>query len=527
MGGAVVVGAIEPDGAFALCRGCASATCRSSRCCCWCPAPSWATSSCATTCSTTSASTRSSRRARGPPKHLDPWRTGRGTRPELVEYGPLVLNLETYQAAIEGAPLDLTYMEYELLKFLASHPGRVFTRETLLSRVWGYEYYGGARTVDVHIRRLRAKLGEEHANLIQTVRSVGYRFGQSRWGLWTAGPGSLFGRQFGSRPPDESGLDERWSGSSGRRGWWMAVSVGIDVAEERKGARPHRSRRRSAPGRHARSGHARRRHGGDRRASPRRGLHRLAAGMGVSGTDRRRRTSAAPDRHHGVRHAHGPGSSPLLPLDAGRLLDLRGHRRRLPPLPDPVPCGAQRWRSFPEASAVLLEGRLRSKDEPKVRFRRRVLADRGIDTAGLRTGDAVDAALAALTGLLALEGCSPPSEIPTRESSWSRCGRFRPSRSCGQRRGRLGGSRPPPLHRQACRRATVRDVQSSSIRATPGSAITRRWSSTSPTARPRRRSGARCRQRRRPALAKTSARPVLRPHDGYDAWDPARRTPCP
>ena len=110
------------------------------------------------------------------------WRTGRGTRPELVEYGPLVLNLETYQAALSGKPLDLTYMEYELLKFLATHPGKVFTRETLLSRVWGYEYYGGARTVDVHIRRLRAKLGEEQANLISTVRSVGYRFGQSRWG---------------------------------------------------------------------------------------------------------------------------------------------------------------------------------------------------------------------------------------------------------------------------------------------------------------------------------------------------------
>ena len=74
-------------------------------------------------------------------------------------------------------------MEYELLKFLAQNPGKVFTREILLSRVWGYEYYGGARTVDVHIRRLRAKLGEEQANLIQTVRSVGYRFGQSRWGL--------------------------------------------------------------------------------------------------------------------------------------------------------------------------------------------------------------------------------------------------------------------------------------------------------------------------------------------------------
>jgi len=102
-------------------------------------------------------------------------------RSELVTYGDLVLNLETYQASIGGRPLDLTYMEYELLKFLAQNPGKVFTREILLSRVWGYEYYGGARTVDVHIRRLRAKLGEEHAGLIQTVRSVGYRFGQSRW----------------------------------------------------------------------------------------------------------------------------------------------------------------------------------------------------------------------------------------------------------------------------------------------------------------------------------------------------------
>jgi DNA-binding response OmpR family regulator len=111
------------------------------------------------------------------------WSTGDVVaRADLVEYGELVLNLETYQATIDKRPLDLTYMEYELLKFLAQNPGKVFTREMLLSRVWGYEYYGGARTVDVHVRRLRAKLGEEHANLIQTVRSVGYRFGQSRWG---------------------------------------------------------------------------------------------------------------------------------------------------------------------------------------------------------------------------------------------------------------------------------------------------------------------------------------------------------
>ena len=110
------------------------------------------------------------------------WRVGGGVRPELIEYRELALNLETYQASIAARPLDLTYMEYELLKFLAKNPGKVFTREMLLNRVWGYEYYGGARTVDVHVRRLRAKLGEEHASLIQTVRSVGYRFGQSRWG---------------------------------------------------------------------------------------------------------------------------------------------------------------------------------------------------------------------------------------------------------------------------------------------------------------------------------------------------------
>ncbi len=106
---------------------------------------------------------------------------GEEPRHEVIAYGPLALNLETYQAVVDGRPLDLTYMEYELLRFLAAHPGKVFTREVLLSRVWGYEYFGGARTVDVHVRRLRAKLGEEHASLIETVRSVGYRFGKARW----------------------------------------------------------------------------------------------------------------------------------------------------------------------------------------------------------------------------------------------------------------------------------------------------------------------------------------------------------
>jgi DNA-binding response OmpR family regulator len=99
-----------------------------------------------------------------------------GPDPDLLQLGALQLNLANYQVSIDGRPINFTYMEYELLKFLATHPGRVFTREALLSRVWGYDYYGGERTVDVHIRRLRAKLGQDYGGRIQTVRSVGYRF---------------------------------------------------------------------------------------------------------------------------------------------------------------------------------------------------------------------------------------------------------------------------------------------------------------------------------------------------------------
>lgn len=95
---------------------------------------------------------------------------------EIVRVGTLEVNLATYQVAIADIPVDFTYMEYTLLKFLVTHPRRVFSREALLSAVWGYDYYGGARTVDVHIRRLRAKLGPEHAARIKTVRGVGYRF---------------------------------------------------------------------------------------------------------------------------------------------------------------------------------------------------------------------------------------------------------------------------------------------------------------------------------------------------------------
>ena len=96
--------------------------------------------------------------------------------PGVVRAGELVIDPQTYSSRIKGRPLDLTYKEFELLRFLAQHPGRVFTRDQLLREVWGYDYFGGTRTVDVHVRRLRAKLGSEHEALIGTVRQVGYKF---------------------------------------------------------------------------------------------------------------------------------------------------------------------------------------------------------------------------------------------------------------------------------------------------------------------------------------------------------------
>ncbi|MGH3662734.1 MAG: winged helix-turn-helix transcriptional regulator [Micromonosporaceae bacterium] len=93
-----------------------------------------------------------------------------------VRSGELSIDPDTYSAKLKGRPLDLTYKEFELLKFLAQHPGRVFTRDQLLREVWGYDYFGGTRTVDVHVRRLRAKLGSEHESMIGTVRQVGYKF---------------------------------------------------------------------------------------------------------------------------------------------------------------------------------------------------------------------------------------------------------------------------------------------------------------------------------------------------------------
>ncbi|MGH8961002.1 MAG: winged helix-turn-helix transcriptional regulator [Jatrophihabitantaceae bacterium] len=95
---------------------------------------------------------------------------------DQVDIGELAIDETTYTARLSGVSLDLTYKEFELLKFLAQHPGRVFTRAHLVQEVWGYDYFGGTRTVDVHVRRLRAKLGTEHDAMIGTVRNVGYKF---------------------------------------------------------------------------------------------------------------------------------------------------------------------------------------------------------------------------------------------------------------------------------------------------------------------------------------------------------------
>ena len=95
--------------------------------------------------------------------------------PTRVQASGITIDEQSYSAKLHGKALDLTYKEFQLLHFLATHPSRVFTREQLLSEVWGYDYFGGTRTVDVHVRRLRAKLGDQE-QIIGTVRNVGYRF---------------------------------------------------------------------------------------------------------------------------------------------------------------------------------------------------------------------------------------------------------------------------------------------------------------------------------------------------------------
>jgi two-component system, OmpR family, alkaline phosphatase synthesis response regulator PhoP len=96
--------------------------------------------------------------------------------PDIQRHGSLVIDLASYRVSVGGSPVELTFKEYELLRFMATQPDRVFTREALLDKVWGYDFYGGARTVDVHIRRLRSKLEIGGHTFIETVRSVGYRF---------------------------------------------------------------------------------------------------------------------------------------------------------------------------------------------------------------------------------------------------------------------------------------------------------------------------------------------------------------
>lgn len=103
------------------------------------------------------------------------WRLSKMDSEDTIKAGGLVMNLASYQVAVDGEMLYLTFKEFELLRFLLTHRGRVFSRDALLRHVWGEEYLGGTRTVDVHIRRLRAKVGPQFDELIQTVRNVGYK----------------------------------------------------------------------------------------------------------------------------------------------------------------------------------------------------------------------------------------------------------------------------------------------------------------------------------------------------------------
>jgi DNA-binding response OmpR family regulator len=125
--------------------------------------------------------------------------------PGVIKVGDLTIEETTYTAKLRSTTLDLTYKEFELLKFLAQHPGRVFSRSHLLQEVWGYDYFGGTRTVDVHVRRLRAKLGVEYEAMIGTVRNVGYKF------VKPAEPGLR------SRASDGASLGEREARTGVRR----------------------------------------------------------------------------------------------------------------------------------------------------------------------------------------------------------------------------------------------------------------------------------------------------------------------
>ena len=106
------------------------------------------------------------------------WPGSEATSSDVIVVDDMTINLATYQVKVNDEPRDFTYLEYALLAFLVTHPGRTYSRDALLRRVWGFDYYGGSRTVDVHVRRVRAKLGPELAQRLETVRGVGY--------LWNA-----------------------------------------------------------------------------------------------------------------------------------------------------------------------------------------------------------------------------------------------------------------------------------------------------------------------------------------------------
>ncbi|MFA5148449.1 MAG: winged helix-turn-helix domain-containing protein, partial [Candidatus Omnitrophota bacterium] len=95
---------------------------------------------------------------------------------DTIKAGDLLIDVSRYEVTVNGGKIELTFKEYELLKFLASNKGRVYSRDQLLDKIWGYDYYGGTRTVDVHIRRLRSKIEDRRHTFIETIRNIGYKF---------------------------------------------------------------------------------------------------------------------------------------------------------------------------------------------------------------------------------------------------------------------------------------------------------------------------------------------------------------
>jgi DNA-binding response OmpR family regulator len=150
-----------------------------------------------------------------------------------IRCGDLVIDEASYLARLRGRTLDLTFKEFELLKFLAQHPARVFTRSQLLQEVWGYDYFGGTRTVDVHVRRLRAKLGVEHELLIGTVRNVGYRFVPSQGKADARGIGDARGIPAGASGEPDAGSGQ--PGPAGRADG-LAATAGQTAVGQTDGA---------------------------------------------------------------------------------------------------------------------------------------------------------------------------------------------------------------------------------------------------------------------------------------------------